>query len=336
MAMAIRFVLTIAIVLSLILSSIPVSAGELTADIPNIVLIVADDLGYGDLACYGGKSKTPNLDRLAVEGIRFTDFHSNGPMCSATRTALLTGLYQHRFGREFEGALGHEPHLGLPLNAVTLPELLKPSEYSSAIFGKWHLGNRPPLFPTQQGFDEFRGLVTGDGDHHSHIDRQGQEDWWNGEKVEMETGYTADLITNHSVRFIEQNRDRPFFLYVPHLAIHFPWQGPKDPSHRKQGKDYSDDKWGRIRDRKNVAPHVNGMIESLDQSVGKIIATLKRLHLEENTFVFFTSDNGGYIHYANEFQKISSNGRLRGQKGELYEGGHRVPAIAWWPTRIAP
>lgn len=303
---------------------------------PNFVLILADDLGYGDLGCYGGNASTPHLDRLAQEGIRFTDFHSNGPMCSATRAALLTGMYQNRFGREFEGALGRDPHLGLPLEAVTLPELLKGRGYNTAIYGKWHLGNRLPLLPTRQGFDEFRGLLTGDGDHFTHIARDGIEDWWHDEKLEKEEGYTADLLTKHSIDFLERNQNHPFFLYVPHLVIHFPWQGPNDPPQRHKGGDYSNDKWGKIPDRSNVSPHSQAMIEALDKSVGSILEALKRLDLEENTFVFFTSDNGGYRNYSGGFKNISSNGPLRGQKTELYEGGHRVPAIARWPSRIKP
>jgi arylsulfatase A len=303
---------------------------------PNVILIVADDLGYGDLGCYGGRTPTPHLDRMAAEGIRFTDFHSNGPMCSPTRAALLTGLYQQRFGPEFESALGPEPGLGLPLNAITIAELLKPAGYATGMFGKWHLGNGPPTMPTRQGFDHFRGLLTGDGDFHTRVNRNGGEDWWNGETIEMEPGYTTDLITRHSIDFIERHRDQPFLLYIPHLAIHFPWQGPNDPAHRAVGHDYTDDKWGLIPDRSNVAPHVSSMIQSLDTSVGAILASLKKLELERDTVVFFMSDNGGYLDYSGGFENISSNGPLRGQKTQVYEGGHRVPAIAWWPERIKP
>ncbi|MCP4511501.1 MAG: sulfatase-like hydrolase/transferase [Fuerstiella sp.] len=303
---------------------------------PNIIFILADDLGYGDIGCYGSAiNRTPHLDRLAAGGIRFTDFHSNGPMCSPTRAAFLTGLYQNRFGRRFESALsGSRRDPGLPLNAVTIAEVLQQAGYATGMYGKWHLGYEAPWLPTNQGFDEFRGLVSGDGDHHTQIDRSGNEDWWNGESVSMEKGYTAELITRHSIDFIKRHRDEPFFLYVPHLAIHFPWQGPEDPAHRKRGTSYRKDKWGVIPDRSNVRPHVTAMIESLDESVGRMVAILDRLGLTNNTLVVFTSDNGGYLDYAGGFKNISDMGQLRGEKATIYEGGHRVPAIFSWPGRI--
>lgn len=147
----------------------------------------------------------------------------------------------------------------------------------------------------------------------------------------MERGYTTDLLTQHSVAFMKKNRERPFFLYVPHLAIHFPWQGPSDPPHRVRGKDYKSDKWGIIPDRSNVKPHVKAMVEAIDRSTGQILDALNALELTDTTLVLFTSDNGGYLNYGGQFQNISSNGPLRGQKGTLYEGGHRVPLIAWLP-----
>jgi arylsulfatase A-like enzyme len=307
-------------------------------DRPNIVVILADDLGYGDLGCYGStKNQTPNIDRLAAGGLRCTDFHSNGPMCSPTRAALLTGCYPQRFGRPFERALSPQPSrdIGLPLQAVTLAEVLKRSGYATGMFGKWHLGYRPPRMPVNQGFDRFRGLVSGDGDHHTQIDRSGNQDWWRNNRIEMERGYTADLVTRHSIDFIQRHQSEPFFLYVAHLAIHFPWQGPTDPPHRVQGNDYSRDKWGIVPDRKNVAKHVKAMVESLDQSVGRLIAALEQLGIEEKTLVVFASDNGGYLDYASGgFENISSNGPLRGQKGSVHEGGHRVPGVFYWPGRI--
>ena len=306
---------------------------------PNIVFIMIDDLGYGDLGCYGNQiNQTPNIDRLAEKGLKFTDYHSNGPMCTPTRAALMTGMYQHRLGRKFERALsGRTEHdQGMPSSALTIAELLKEAGYATGMFGKWHLGYRPPYLPHDKGFDEFRGLGSGDGDHHSHVDRWGREDWWHNNRPEMEDGYSTDLITRHSVQFIRDHREEPFFLYVSHLAIHFPWQGPDDPVHRKAGTTYENDKWGIIPDKENVQPHVKAMIESIDDGVGEIMETLKEVGLENNTLVLFTSDNGGYIHYAHEFHNISDNGKWRGQKGEVYEGGHRVPCIAYWPGRISP
>ena len=304
---------------------------------PNFVIILVDDLGYGDVGCYGGTlSKTPNVNRLAKGGLRCTDFHSNGPMCSPTRAALLTGCYQQRFGRKFDSALGPgaSRENGLPQEAVTLAEVLKRSGYATGIFGKWHLGYKPPLLPINQGFDEFRGLASGDGDHHTHISREGLKDWWLNNEIKMEKGYTTDLLTGYSVDFIERHSEQPFFLYLAHLAIHFPWQGPDDPPHRVEGTNYARDKWGIIPNRANVAPHVKAMVESVDRSVGRVIAALEKLKLAENTLVVFTSDNGGYLNYAGGFENISSNGPLKGQKGSVDEGGHRVPAIFYWPGRI--
>ena len=308
-----------------------------TATKPNIILILVDDLGYGDLGCYGNETNyTPHIDRLASEGMKLTDFHSNGPMCTPTRAALLTGMYQNRLGEMFEGPLSGKTQYdeGMPLELTTIAEVLKKGGYATGMFGKWHLGYQPPYLPVNQGFDEFRGLAAGDGDHHSHIDRWGREDWWKNDSLSMEIGYTTELLTQYSVDFIERNIEKPFFLYLPHLAIHFPWQGPDDPPHRQKGASYENDKWGIIQDRRNVYPHTKAMIESVDQSLGTIIQTLKNLKLDKNTLVIFTSDNGGYIHYDHEFFNISSNGKLRGQKAEIYEGGHRVPFIAWWPGRI--
>ncbi|MDF1859811.1 MAG: sulfatase [Verrucomicrobiales bacterium] len=313
-------------------------AAFLHAESPNIVLIVADDLGYGDLACYGSTvHETPHLDGLAATGMRFTDFHSGGAMCSPTRASILTGCYPQRFGSQFDGALSAgNPDSGLPLGVVTVAEMLRGRGYATACFGKWHLGYRAPLLPTNQGFDIFRGLLSGDGDFHTRINRSGGEDWWWNDKLEPASGYTTDLLTDYSVEFMEENRDSPFFLYLPHLAIHFPWQGPEDPPHREKGISYKKDKFGIISDPSNVAPHVKAMVESLDAGVGRVLAALKEQGLVEKTLVIFTSDNGGYLNYGSRYKNISSNGRYRGQKTELYEGGHRVPTIVSWPGRIEP
>ena len=309
------------------------------ARLPNIVMIVGDDIGYGDLGCYGSEiNPTPHIDALAKGGLRFTDYHTAGAMCSPTRASMLTGLYPQRFGADFDGALGKNTkrEVGLPLAAVTVAELLGDRGYATACFGKWHLGYAAPMIPNRQGFDEFRGLLSGDGDHHTQIDRSGQEDWYYNEQLAKEEGYTADLLTRYSIEFMEAHRDEPFFLYLPHLAIHFPWQGPDDPPHRLKGTNYKDDKWGIIPDPSNVAPHVRAMIESVDFSVGELVAKLEELGIEKDTLVIFTSDNGGYLNYGKRFQNISSNGIYRGQKTDVYEGGHRVPLIVSWPDRIAP
>lgn len=320
----------------LLLLAINDRASAAEQPIPNVVLIMADDLGYGDAGCYGSRvNRTPHIDRLAAGGVRFTDFHSNGPMCSPTRAALLTGLYQSRFGRRFEYALsGARGDRGLPLEAVTIAEVLRNAGFATGCFGKWHLGYEAPYLPTNQGFDEFRGLLSGDGDYHTHIDRSGKEDWWKNDAIAMEEGYTTELLTRHAIDFIERHHDRPFFLYVPHLAVHFPWQGPNDPPHRRAGTSYMKDKWGVIPDRANVRPHLKAMIESLDKSVGAIVAALEKHGSIENTLVIFTSDNGGYLDYAGGFKNISQMGPLRGEKGQVYEGGHRVPAIFSWSNKI--
>lgn len=338
------FLKTVAGTMGMAASTSPITA--LAQDItgveekrPNFILIMADDLGYGDLGCYGHPSnKTPHLDQLAEEGLRFTDFHANGPMCSPTRAALLTGRYQHRLGREFEGALSAKsPHIGLPLEATTLPQMLKRAGYATGMYGKWHLGYHAPSLPNYFGFDDFRGLLTGDGDHVSHVSRSGEEDWYHNENIEMEEGYSSELITRHSIDFMRKNKDKPFLLYVAHLVIHFPWQAPGENAHRKVGMDYwSLEKLGP-HPEESVKPVVREMVESLDQSVGAIMAALRELKLDDNTFVLFMSDNGGYLNYDGLFKgEISSNAPCRGQKTDVWEGGHRVPAIAWWPGRIAP
>ncbi len=312
---------------------------------PNFILIVADDLGYGDLGCYGGQARTPHLDRLAAEGVRFTDFHSNGSVCSPTRAALLTGRYPHRLG--IETALPtdwHDNGLGAPRNRgeVTLATRLSAAGYATAIFGKWHLGKHMDSNPVRHGFDEFRGLTCGCGDYFAKLDRTGVEDWWHNETRVEESGYVTEVLTDHAVRFIGEQRHRPFFLYLPHLAIHFPWQTPDDADRgtRQPGVAFNSNEPGPNsklgpHTPEEVAQTVVRMIESLDAGVGRVLAALREHNLDERTLVVFTSDNGGYRRYAKAWtQGISNNGPLRGQKGDVHEGGHRVPGIARWPGRI--
>jgi len=295
---------------------------------PNFILILVDDLGYGDLGCYGHETiKTPYMDSLARRGLRFTDFHSNGAMCSPTRAALLTGRYQQRCG--IQGVLSERDdyETGLPLEEVTFAEVLKTAGYATGIFGKWHLGYTPRLGPLRQGFNTFGGLLGGDLDYHSHFSRSGRPDWWKQGQLAGEPGYTTELTARHAVRFIEENRSRPFCLYVPFQAVHFPFQGPKDKGERVHGGDYwSNSKYGSRLDR---AAAFGEMVEALDEAVGQIASAVRRNGLEERTLIFLTSDNGGFL-------TVSSNRPLRGGKGQLWEGGHRVPGMACWQGTIQP
>ncbi len=319
----------VTLVLGFILSLSQVSGAELPDTSrgnsrPNFIIILADDLGYGDLSCYGnGEYQTPHLDRLAREGLRFTDFHSSGPVCSPTRAGLLTGRYQQRSG--IPGVINADPaqnrHHGLHPHEITFSRLLKQAGYRTGIFGKWHLGYHRKFNPVHHGFDRFRGYVSGNIDYLSHYDRMGIADWWeNLEQVEEE-GYSTHLITRHAVMFIEKNRDRPFCLYVAHEAPHGPYQGPSDKPSRAAGK---------IVSAKQVSEHIQPayreMVQEMDKGIGELVATVNRLKLEEKTFIFFFSDNGA--------NKNGKNGPLRGWKGSVWEGGHRVPAIAWWPGRM--
>jgi arylsulfatase A-like enzyme len=299
------------------------AAGKAAEGKPNIIVILADDLGYSDIGCYGNKTiKTPNLDALAAGGMRFTDFHSNGAMCSPTRAALLTGRYQQRCG--LEHVLGWDHDEGIALDEVTFAEVLKATGYATAAFGKWHVGYVANFGPAKQGFDEFRGYSGGCLDYHSHIDRQGNPDWWKDDKLVPEEGYVTDLVSDHTVNFIEKNKDRPFCIYVSHLAVHFPYQGPNDKADRVAGQSWHHLKRGSRKDQKAAYKE---MIESMDAGVGRIVASITRLDLEKRTLVFFTSDNGAY-------QNVGSNLPCRGQKSDLWEGGHRIPAIACWPGKI--
>jgi arylsulfatase A-like enzyme len=288
---------------------------------PNIIIILADDYGYGDVGCYGSERfQTPNLDLLAAGGLRFTDFHSNGTVCSPTRAAFLTGRYQQRTGiHGVVTAAGHR-HTGLDLEETTFAEVGKSAGYKTAIFGKWHLGYLPDFNPVHQGFDEFIGYVSGNVDYHAHLDQTGKEDWWKQDELKPEIGYTTDLITDHGVDFIRRHSEEPFLLYLAHEAPHYPFQGRNDPPR------YTRDS-GRTRDP--VTPEVyKEMIEVMDEGVGRIYQALMDAGLLENTFIFFFSDNGP--------ASLGSAGALRGKKGQIWEGGHRVPAIAYWPGKIKP
>ena len=290
---------------------------------PNIVLIMADDLGYGDLSCYGNTTiHTPHIDRLAANGIKFTDFHSNGSVCSPTRAALLTGKYQQRTGVGAVITAKSHRDVGLNLGEMTMAEEFKKHGYHCAIFGKWHLGYSKEFNPTLQGFDKFTGFVSGNIDYHGHIDQEGFLDWWQDAEIKNEDGYTTDLITAYGVKYLKNHDPRktgkPFFLYLPHEAPHGPYQRRIDNTLREIGTA------GTKSVNSDSIPHIyKEMVEVMDEGVGKIIQTLKEIGQYDNTIVIFISDNG-----ANQY---GSNGILRGFKGGPYEGGSRVPAIFSYP-----
>ena len=291
---------------------------------PNFVIIMADDMGYGDAGCYGKPAQeTPNIDALARAGLRFTDFHSSGAVCSPTRAGLLTGRYQQRAGIPGVILAGADQnrHHGLHPKEVTFAELLKEAGYATGIVGKWHLGYEKQFNPLRHGFDRFRGYVSGNIDYHSHLDRTGVMDWWDGLEVRDEPGYSTHLITRQAVGFIEEHRDRPFCLYVAHEAPHDPYQGPNDPPIRVAGKTVREDREAGQAERARKE-----MMREMDVGVGEVARALSRLGLAERTLVLFLSDNGATAR--------GSNGPLRGHKGSLWEGGHRVPGIACWAGKI--
>ena len=293
---------------------------------PTIVLIMADDLGYGDISCYGNTSiHTPNLDSLAARGIRFTDFHSNGSVCSPTRAALMTGKYQHRTG--VGGVITAKNHrdVGLPLDEITIAEELKKYKYNCAMFGKWHLGYSKEYNPTLQGFDEFKGYVSGNVDYLAHIDQEGYPDWWMDSEIHNEQGYSTDLITEYGVDYIKRNRpeitDTPFFLYLPYETPHSPYQTRESEALRTLGTPGT-----RHVEADSIPSIYKEMVEIMDEGIGKIIEALKETGQYETSIIVFISDNGA--------NKRGSNGPLRGFKGGAYEGGSRVPAIISYPDKI--
>ena len=244
-------------------------------------------------------------------------------MCTPTRAALLTGNYQQRAG--LEGVIyvkGETRQVGLDTTEVTMAQLLQRNGYATGIMGKWHLGYQKEFNPVHHGFDEFYGYLSGNVDYHSHYDNAAIYDWWHNLDTIREEGYVTDLITRHAVDFIHQHKDEPFFLYVAHEAPHVPFQGREDPAYRFPGKEFT--YYGPVEDQQAA---YREMIEVMDEGIGKIMEVLEE-HQLDNTLVFFLSDNGA--------EAFGDNGGLNGQKGSLLEGGHRVPAIAYWKNNIKP
>ncbi len=298
---------------------------------PNIIIILTDDLGYGDVGVFGAKGyQTPNLDRMSREGIRFVNFHVSQAVCSASRAALLTGCYNNRLG--IHGALGPGSKIGLNPAEMTIAEVLKQKGYATGMFGKWHLGDHPSLLPVKQGFDQYFGLPYSNDMWPLHPDFQNLTPeqakkrkgypalpMFEGDKVVIPDVSPADQsqlttwYTERAVKFIEQNKAKPFFLYVAHNMPHVPLY----VSDKFKGKSGS----GLFGD----------VIMEIDWSVGQILQSLKANGLDDNTLVIFTSDNGPWLSYGNH---AGSAGPLREGKGTSWEGGVRVPFIARWPGKI--
>jgi arylsulfatase A len=301
--------------LSLLLA-LPAGAPPRADRPPNFVIVYSDDQGYADVGCYGAKGfATPNLDRLAREGVRFTDFYVAQAVCSASRTALLTGCYPNRVG--ILGALGPQAKHGLHAGEKTIAEILKARGHATAIYGKWHLGHHPPFLPTRHGFDEYFGLPYSNDMWPRHPTMKFPPlPLIEGEKVIAENPDQNQLTTwytERAVRFIGRNKDRPFFLYVPHAMPHVPL--------------HVSDKF-RGKSRQGLYGDV---IMELDWSVGQILAALAEHGLDEQTLVLFASDNGPWLSYGDH---AGSAGPLREGKATAWEGGVRVPCLARWPGRI--
>lgn len=302
---------------------------------PNIVFLLADDMGYADLSGYGAPdAKTPNIDKLAADGVKFTNFYANGPECSPSRTAFLTGRYPQRVGG-LECAIGTgnvgryddairlagKHDLGLPSDMAVLAPALKKAGYRNALFGKWHMGYEAKFNPLDQGFDEFVGFLGGNVDYFHHVELSDLPVYYSGRKPVKREGFTTHLITDDAIDFLNRQKEKPgepFFLYVPHAAPHFPWQTPDGPT-----KLPSAEEWMQGT-RENYVK----MLEDLDDQVGRLLKTLNDNKQAANTLVVFASDHGA--------MKPGINTPWRDYKGTLFDGGIRVPCIARWPGKIKP
>lgn len=292
---------------------------------PNVVLIITDDMGWADLGSYGAADvRTPNLDKLARDGVRFTDFYANAVLCTPTRAGLITGRYQQRYGIEAalpsEGAISAER--GLTATEYSLPRLLKRNGYATGLVGKWHLGYKSEHSPGAHGFDYFFGLKSGYHDYYTHTGRDGKPDLWENDQQIVRPGYTTDLITQQSVRFIQQHAAGPFFVDVAYNAPHWPFQPPDLPSVARDSARFLTPSDSATNTR---AEYV-AMIERVDHGVGVLMRTLDSLGIADNTLVIFTNDNGG--------EWLSNGGPLFNRKWTVWEGGIRVPTIMRWTGHI--
>jgi arylsulfatase A-like enzyme len=287
---------------------------------PNIVFILADDLGYADLGCYGSKSiKTTNVDRLAKQGVRLTDCYAAAPVCSPTRAAFITGQYPQR--ADFDWVVRYaDKDRGLSTDHPSIAKSLNSAGYATALFGKWHLGYKREFNPLAHGFGEFFGILAADADYYSHKDALGDPALYEGEQLVEKSGYLTDLITERSIRFLKEKKDQPFFLEVAYTAPHWPFQRPDNPGDVRDKTTYGLENGTR-------ADYV-AMVEHMDQGIGKILAALDELKLTDNTLVIFTNDNGG--------ERLSDNSPFFHGKYSLWEGGIRVSAVVQWLGKISP